>query len=72
MRSLMEADSEIKSDRKTTEKQESDPINKLNLSSDTKAPERNPKVPWKFGRRRSLSPMSRVQGMLEDHHKDDI
>merc|ERR1719154_270818 len=71
MRSLLEADCEIKSDPKTTEKQEWESINKQNLSNDSKAPERNPKVPWKFGRRRSLSPMSRVQGMLEDQHKDD-
>jgi len=70
MRALMEAVGD-NSDQNTAEKHESDSINKHDIYDETNAPVRKPQVPWKFGRRRSLSPLSRVQGMIEDQDKND-
>jgi len=62
------------------QKNELNDFNKAGIISDMDKPAANgdkisdvkkPKLPWKFGKRRSLSPMSRVQGMMEDQDKND-
>eukprot|EP00092_Neocalanus_flemingeri_P040500 GFUD01044105.1.p1 GENE.GFUD01044105.1~~GFUD01044105.1.p1 ORF type:complete len:130 (+),score=39.72 GFUD01044105.1:683-1072(+) len=45
--------------------------NKPEPASEKDIDGKKPSLPWKFGRRRSLSPMSRVQGMMEDQDKSE-
>lgn len=46
-------------------------IDRPATNSDKVCNVKKPNLAWKFGRRRSLSPMSRVQGMMEDQDKSD-
>jgi len=71
IRSMLENVSDA--DEETPEKNnsENDVPNKPVINSENDVFGKKPKLPWKFGRRRSLSPMSRVEGMLEDQDKSD-
>jgi len=65
MRDMLENVNEKTIVKKDSSNELSNPVPEDQSSPVKKAP-----LPWKFGRRRSLSPLSRVQGMMEDQVKD--
>ena len=67
MRDMLENVSDVK--ERTIVKNESNELSNP-VPEDQASPVKKAPLPWKFGRRRSLSPLSRVQGMMEDQNKD--
>jgi len=67
MRDMLENVSDVK--EKTIVKNESNELSNP-VPEDQASPVKKAPLPWKIGRRRSLSPLSRVQGMMEDQDKD--
>lgn len=78
MREMLENVSDA--NKEPLDKNKLNDLNKAGIISDVDKPSANgdtvnnvkkPNMAWKFGRRRSLSPLSRVQGMMEDQDKSD-
>jgi hypothetical protein len=68
MRAMLENASDAHNE--TIDKGSDEPNNPA-INSDKDSHVKKPHLAWKFGRRRSISPLSRVQGMLDDQDKND-